>query len=61
MTRGGMSAPPPPQPHPPSRRFCPEINHGGNAGLKHAVGVLAPLKENRAQSYATEFDDLRAV
>jgi len=27
-------------------RFCPEINHGGNAGLKHAVGVLAPLKEN---------------
>jgi len=27
-------------------RFCPEINHGGNAGLKHAIGVLAPIKEN---------------
>ena len=27
-------------------RFAPEINHGGNAGLKHAVSVLAPIKEN---------------
>lgn len=27
-------------------RFQPEINHGGNAGLKHAIGVLAPIKEN---------------
>lgn len=27
-------------------RFAPEINHGGNAGLKHAIGVLAPIKEN---------------
>ena len=27
-------------------RFEPEINHGGNAGLKHAIGVLAPIKEN---------------
>lgn len=27
-------------------RFCPEINHGGNAGLKHAIGCLAPIKEN---------------
>merc|ERR1719473_2299998 len=22
-------------------RYAPEINHGGNAGLKHAIGVLA--------------------
>jgi len=27
-------------------RLCPEMNHGGNAGLKHAVSVLAPIKEN---------------
>jgi catalase (peroxidase I) len=27
-------------------RFTPEINHGGNAGLKHAIGALAPIKEN---------------
>lgn len=27
-------------------RYAPEINHGGNAGLKHAIGVLAPIKEN---------------
>mmetsp|Transcript_51557 Transcript_51557/g.133941 ORF Transcript_51557/g.133941 Transcript_51557/m.133941 type:complete len:281 (+) Transcript_51557:27-869(+) len=27
-------------------RFKPEIDHGGNAGLKHAIGVLAPIKEN---------------
>jgi len=27
-------------------RFAPEINHGGNAGLKWAVGLLAPIKEN---------------
>jgi len=27
-------------------RMSPEINHGGNAGLKHAIGVLAPIKEN---------------
>lgn len=34
-------------------RFCPEINHGGNAGLKHAIGCLAPIKENNpAASWA---------
>jgi len=27
-------------------RFAPEINHGGNAGLKHAIGLLANIKEN---------------
>ena len=27
-------------------RMRPEINHGGNAGLKHAIGLLAPIKEN---------------
>jgi len=25
-------------------RFTPEINHGGNAGLKHAIALLEPIK-----------------
>jgi len=34
-------------------RFQPEINHGGNAGLKHAISLLAPIKEaNPAASWA---------
>ena len=27
-------------------RFEPEINHGGNAGLKHAVALLKPIKDS---------------
>jgi len=27
-------------------RMCPESNHGGNAGLKHAIGCLSTIKEN---------------
>jgi len=27
-------------------RFQPEVNHGGNAGIKWAIGLLSPIKEN---------------
>lgn len=34
-------------------RFEPEINHGGNAGLKHAIALLEPIKKaNPAASWA---------